>query len=91
MIAASNTNLFTIDFEYMDIQEPTLWKHMLELANDMPNSNAITQSQNKKLNTNKLKNAMEKDNKPMGKSTKKDTSGTFIPAVINLDIQDKEY
>lgn len=43
------------------------------------------------LKTNKLKETIEEDNKPIKKSTKEDTSVTFTPAPIKLDILDKDY
>jgi predicted aspartyl protease len=88
---ASDTNPMAIDFEYVDIQETTLWKPMSELENDMPNSNAITRSQAKKHKTNEAKETMEEGDEPMEESTEEDTPGTFAPAAINLDIQDEDY
>jgi hypothetical protein len=57
---------------------------MLELENDMPNSNAITRSQTKKLDTNKAKQSTEEDNESRDESTDEDTPGTFAPVAINL-------
>lgn len=52
----------------------------------MSNSNDITRSQGKKLNTNKSKTTLEENNERMYKSTEENTSGTFAPAAVILDI-----
>jgi hypothetical protein len=57
--AVSNTNLMAINFEYVDIQEATLWKPMSELENNIPNFYTITCFQGKKFNSNKSKEAMK--------------------------------